>query len=202
MDTSQAAQKSPALTDMIGHLPRYRLTCHDFERMVDAGILHAEDRVELWDGQLILMSPINAPHEVIVRRLNELFHRLKPLHAKVGVQGPVTLGPHNVRYPDISLVDGNHQGYGHVHAGPKDIYILVEVADSSHKFDVTTKARMYAEAGIREYWIVSAATKSVTVYRVPRDGRYQSVSAPHTRDDSLSVEAFPGMTFPVSDVFA
>jgi Uma2 family endonuclease len=180
---------------------RHRLTRRDYYRMGEAGILGSNDRVELLEGQLVDMSPIGPRHAIVTENLMELLVTAFADLARVRCQDPVVLDDGSESQPDIALVQRPWHGYPHTHPGPDDIFLLVEVADSSLDFDRMVKLELYARAGIQEVWIVDLTTDLVLVHRGPSGGGYGSVvrvKAPAL----LGVEALPGVTIPIAAVFA
>jgi Uma2 family endonuclease len=182
-------------------VPRHRLTRQDYYRLGEAGILGKDDRVELLEGQLVDMSPIRPRHAIVTENLLELLVTAFAGRARVRCQDPVVLNDGSEPQPDVALVQRPWRGYPHTHPGPDDIFLLIEVADSSLDFDRTVKLELYARAGLREVWIVDLTTDLVLVHRSPSGGGYDSVvrvEAPAM----LGVEGLPGVTIPVAEVFA
>jgi Uma2 family endonuclease len=182
-------------------VPRHRLTRDDYYRMGEAGILGERDRVELLDGQLVDMSPIRPRHALVVDALTELLITAFTGRARVRVQNPVVLDNGSEPQPDVALVRFPWHGHPQSHPEPADIFLLIEVADSSLDLDRRVKLALYARAGIREVWIVDLTTDAVLVHRDPSGGQYGSVSkveAPAVVD----VQDLPGTTIPVAALFA
>lgn len=164
-----------------------RFTSDEVQTMLRAGILHEDDRLELIDGQLIVMSPIGDPHIACVNRLNRLFVERTTSDIAVSIQNPVRIDAHNEPEPDVVLTTA-YDGAPH----PEDVVLLVEVADSSLPYDRTVKLPLYAQAGIPEVWIVNLADAQVEVHREPSDGVYRTrrLAGP---DDALAVEHLPSI---------
>ncbi len=182
-------------------VPRHRLSRRDYYRLGEAGVLGEGDRVELLEGQLVDMSPIGPRHAIVTENLNELLVTGFAGRARIRCQNPVVLDDGSEPQPDFALVRRPWRGYPATHPGPDDIFLLIEVADSSLDFDRTVKLELYARAGIREFWIVDLTADLVLVHRHPSGGVYGSVvrvQAP----GALDVEALPGATIPVAGVFA
>jgi Uma2 family endonuclease len=182
-------------------VPRHRLTRRDYHRMGEAGILGNNDRVELLEGQLVDMSPIGPRHAIVTENLNTLLVTAFAGLAWARCQDPVVLDDGSEPQPDMALVQRPWRGYPDAHPGPDDIFLLIEVADTSLDFDRMVKLELYARAGIREVWIVDLTTDLVLVHRGPSGGGYGSVvrvEAPAV----LGVEVLPGVTIPVAEVFA
>jgi Uma2 family endonuclease len=182
-------------------VPRHRLTRRDYYRMGEAGILGNNDRVELLEGQLVDMSPIGPRHAIVTENLIELLVTAFAGRARVRCQDPVVLNDGSEPQPDFALVQRPWRGYPNTHPGPDDIFLLIEVADTSLDFDRKVKLELYARAAIREVWIVDLTTDSVFVHRGPSGGGYASVVRVEP-PAMLGVEALPGVTIPVAEVFA
>lgn len=182
-------------------VPRHRLTRRDYYRLGEAGILGEGDRVELLDGQLVDLSPITPRHAIVTNNLNELLVTGFAGRAQVRCQNPVVLDDGSEPQPDFALVRRPWRGYPHAHPEAADIFLLMEVADSSLDFDRTVKLELYARAGIKEVWIVDLTRDGVLMHRNPSGGAYGSavwIEAPR----ELDVEGLPGVMISVGDVFA
>ena len=182
-----------ALADTLSCHPArwHRLTRKDYYRLGEAGTLGEGDRVELLEGQLIDMSPIEPRHAIVTDNLAERLVKAFSGRAQVRCQGPVVLDEGSEPHPDFALVRRPWRGYPHTHPEPGDIFLLIEVADSSLAFDRTVKLRLYARAGIPEVWIVDLTTDGVLVHRGPSGRAY----GPEVRVEGagvLGVEALPG----------
>jgi len=152
---------------------RHRLTVHDYHRMADAGIFSEDDRIELIDGDLIDMAPIGSEHAAVVNRLAEAFFMACAGRAIVSIQNPVRLDQSSEPQPDLAILRRRADFYATGgHPGPADILLLVEVADSSLRFDRTVKLPLYARAGIAELWVVDLKRRAVDAYREPAGNEY------------------------------
>jgi Uma2 family endonuclease len=181
-------------------VPRHRLTRRDYYRLAEAGILDEDDRVELLEGQLVDMSAIGPRHALAVDALNELLVMAAAGRAAVRVQNPIVLDDNSEPQPDFTLVRRPWDGYPHEHPRPSDIYLLIEVADSSLEFDLGAKLELYASAGIREFWVADLTSNRLLVHRRPRDGRYASVAVVDM-SGTVQVEALPDVTISVAQIF-
>jgi len=150
-------------------LVRHKLTVADIYRMLDAGILHEDDRVELIDGELLDMAPIGADHATTVDRLTEALVLACTGRAIVRVQNPVRLDDLNEPQPDFAVLRLRPGGY---RQGPADVLLLVEVADSSLRFDRRVKLPLYARFGVPEVWIADLQRRVLETHRTPVDGAY------------------------------
>ncbi|HEX5000424.1 MAG TPA: Uma2 family endonuclease [Terriglobia bacterium] len=180
-------------------IQRRRFTTEDYHRMGDAGILRSGDRVELIDGEIVAMSPIGNPHNAAVDRATRAMVRAAGDTAIVRVQGSVLLDRFNEPQPDIVLLKPRDDFYRERAAGPADIILIVEVADSSLAYDHRLKTRLYADAGIAEYWLGDISGERVFVSAVPRPGAYETVRQLR-RGDTVSPSALPSCAISVDDL--
>lgn len=193
MATTAAPRPTIAVSpDAQIHLRERRLSVEDYFAMGKAGILDEDDRVELLDGRLIDMPPIGPPHSHSVDDLVELFtSRLyagdSPV-ARVRVQSPIQLDDYSLPEPDLVLYDPEINRDHHPH--PQDIYLTVEVADTTVEYDRQVKADRYAAAGIPEYWFVDLPEEAVDVFRQPESDGFAERSR-YRRGDAISVSALP-----------
>lgn len=154
---------------------RHKLDVYDFFLMGETGIVSADQRVELIDGALIDMAPIGQDHAGTVNQLTELLSLACYLRAIVSVQNPVRFDRYTELQPDIAVCRRRADFYRSEHAKPSDILLLIEVADSSLRYDQTIKRDLYARAGIVEYWIVDRQNKGVIVHREPSPAGFRDV---------------------------
>ena len=169
--TTTVAITAPAAT-----VPtRRRFTVAEYYAMAEAGILSENDRVELLDGDIIVMPPIGDWHAASVKRLNNAM--LPPLQGRaiVSVQDPTRLDNNSEPQPDVMLLRWRDDFYEAGHPGPADVLLLIEVADSSADFDWNAKLPVYARAGIPEVWIAVRRGRRIEAYTDPVGDEYASV---------------------------
>src|SRR5262247_2052006 len=169
---------------------RRRFTRAEYYRMAEVGILGEADRVELIKGEIIEMSPIGRRHSAFVTNLNQLLVVRLAGRALVAVQGAVALAEDTEPQPDLAVLRRRRVPYKEREAWAEDAVLLIEVADSSLAYDRTTKLRLYAEAGIPEYWVVDCAAESIEIYRTPGAGGYREVSR-IVGAATVTLQAFP-----------
>ncbi len=180
---------------------RHRLTVNDYYRMAETGILTADDKVELIDGELIDMTPIGSRHAALVDRLNHLLLPALSRFAIVRVQQPVRLSDVSEPEPDIAVVLIRADFYESAHPKPDDIYLLIEVADSSLPYDRDLKLPLYARHGVREVWLVDIESKTLRMFRSPtRDGYARDFLAPDLR--CMEIESLAGTFVDLSTIFS
>lgn len=153
------------------------LTLAEYDRMIAAGEFDPRERnrLELIRGELRKMSPIGSEHEVVVDCLTEWsFANLPKGKVWVRVQNSIGL-PVLDSAPEPDLAWVVRRDYSRGRPTAEDVLLVVEVAESTLRFDLGEKAEMYAEAGIEDYWVVNLRTRSIVVHRAPADGRYSDV---------------------------
>ena len=178
---------------------RKRFTVDDYYRMAATGILSENDRTELIEGEIIEMSPIGDPHMNAVNRATMIFARGIGDKVVVSVQNPAFMDRYNVPQPDVVLIRPREGFYGEGKPNPEDVVLLIEVSDTSLRFDRKVKAPIYARNGIREVWIIDLQGEAIYVYREPRGNTYVSIET-KGRVDRISPEAFPDFAVNVSDL--
>ena len=181
-------------------IARRRLDVTEYERMGAAGILHEDDRVELIEGELIAMAPIGDRHAGTSMSLNMILTRAVGDRAIVSVGNPVRLDAYNEPQPDFALLRPKPGGYLGGKPRPEDVLLLIELSDSTLRFDRIVKLPLYGAHGIREFWILNLGQRQVEVCRKPgAAGGYASVEA-HGPDSVLEPEALPGLRLRVADI--
>jgi Uma2 family endonuclease len=176
-----------------------RWTVNDYHRMIAAGILTSGDRVELINGQIIQMVPQDPPHASTADEGADYLKACFAKRAKVRVQLPITLAPDSEPEPDFAIVRLDHR-YRDRHPEPVDIYFLIEISDSTFYYDRNRKAKIYASAGIPEYWIIHLKQKQVIMLRQPVAGVYQREQV-FTGGDRIAPLAFPDILVDVPALF-
>ena len=149
---------------------RFRFTRENYEAMIAAGILDENEGLELIDGEIVKKMSINPSHAATVKRLNRLFSQRVGDACVVSVQDPIALDGFNEPEPDIALLKSRADLYGESHPGPSDVYLIVEVADSSLRFDRERKIPLYAAAGIPEVWLIDLIGRCLIRHRQPVAG--------------------------------
>jgi Uma2 family endonuclease len=184
---------------MAVQLLRRRFTVEEYHQMAEAGVFSEDERVELIDGEIIEMAAIGSRHASCVMRLNYLFSQRIGEQAIVNVQNPVHLSLSSEPQPDVALLRPRADFYAQGHPQPPDVFLIVEVADSSVGFDRELKAPLYARAGIPEMWLANLTDDHVDVYRHPHPSGYQEIRRVQ-RGQRLAPAAFPDVDLAVDDI--
>ncbi len=175
-------------------------TVHEYYKMADAGILgDYPHRTELIDGEIIEMSPMGVRHAAVVARVNDLLVPLFKGRALLRPQLPLRLNDFNEPQPDIVLLKPRRDYYSLKHPGPADVFLVMEISDSSLKYDRDVKLRIYAAARLPEVWIADVPGGSLLVYRDPSLKSYKT-SLSFRRGDTLSCLAFPDIKLAVDEL--
>ena len=182
-------------------IPRRRFTVDEYHRMAEVGIFHPDERVELIEGEIVQMAPIGPRHAGCVINVNRLFVTRLGDRAVVSPQNPVVIQPRSEPQPDLLLLRRRAVSYSREHPTPEDVLLAVEVAETTVRFDRLVKSRLYARAGIAEFWLFLTNEAVVEVYRGPGSDAYTSVTE-HRAGQMLSPLAFPDVGFTVADFFA
>lgn len=167
-------------------LPLFRWTVEAYHRLAEAGILSPDSHVELLDGQIVLMSPIGSLHAACVRRIDEWLKDLFGKKVIISIQNPVTLSDHSEPEPDLAVLQRKENFYADAHPKPEEVLLLIEVADSSAEKDKQVKIPFYAEAGIRETWLVLLRESRVEQYLQPGAEGYRIVHRYHAGEEIQS----------------
>ena len=154
---------------------RYRrFSIDEYHRLIQLGVLHEDDRCELFHGVITSQIPPNPPH---AKTLRQLLRRLPPLLPEpdyiVSVQDPIAILslPGTEPQPDMTVCIGPERIYERRFPSGKDILLIIEISDTSLFDDRTSKYTLYAAAKIPQYWIVNLPERQVEVYSRPRGGK-------------------------------
>ncbi|MGH7233770.1 MAG: Uma2 family endonuclease [Nitrospiraceae bacterium] len=179
-----------------------RWTRHEYDRMVELGLLRPDERVELLEGEIITVTPQNSPHSASIGLAHEALLRVFGADYWIRIQLPLVIDPDSEPEPDLAVVKGTPRDY--VKAHPHTAVLVVEVADTSLSLDRERKLPMYARAGIPEYWIINLTERCLEVYRDPIVSSDQlacyNVSLRFVSADSVSPFAQPDRSIRVVDL--
>lgn len=148
----------------------YRFNVDQYEKMIDAGVLTGEDRVELIEGIVVQKMTQHPPHAVAIDYTLDALRPLMPDGWRLREQKPIELSDSEPE-PDLVVVRGPLQRYETCHPRPADIALVVEVADTTLEGDRRVKGRMYARARIPVYWIINLNERRIEVYTEPKGGK-------------------------------
>lgn len=177
----------------------HRFSAEEYHRLGELGILSPDARVELIEGAIHDMSPIGPFHSGVTMRLNRFFQLRAKGRWVVFVQGAVRLDNYTEPEPDLMLLKPAPDDYVSHHPTPDDVFLLIEVADSTLDFDRGKKLQIYARAGISEFWIVNLKDSMIEVYREPHFTGYESRTVLKA-GEKASPGAFPDAALDVAEL--
>jgi Uma2 family endonuclease len=178
----------------------YKFTVSQFEQMISEGIFTPAERVELLEGEILKMSPINHPHAAVVSNLEFIFRERLGRSAYIWAQQPLLLDDRSRLQPDVVLLKWRDDRYVPKPPTAEDVLLLIEVSDTSLTDDRGRKKAKYARSGIPEYWIVNLRDKVIEVFSAPVDGKYATESIADM-SDTLSLPAGLDVDVAVDEIF-
>lgn len=176
---------------------RHRITVDEYYRMAEVGLLAPDARVELIEGEIIDMPPIGPDHGSVVDKLTHLLVHAVGDHAIVRVQGAVRLSRASEPQPDVALLLPRTDYYRAGHPSGDNTFLVIEVSDSTLRYDRNVKVPLYARHGVPEVWIVDITGNQVHFYRNPADGRYRN-EASAAEPGATPIMALPAVAVDLS----
>ena len=178
---------------------RKLFTVDEYYRMGEVGIFSEDARLELIEGEIIEMSPVGIRHVSCVNRANAFFASRLANKAMLSVQNPVLLSSDTMPQPDIILARPREDFYGSRRIVPADIFLVLEVSDTTLRYDRNRKMPLYAKWGVPELWIENLGNDAILVFRNPGPSGYSTALTLH-RGESISLAEFPDTTFTVDEL--
>ncbi len=185
-----------------------KITVEQFQAMTARGDFEPreEHHVELIRGEIVPRfsddprTPMNPPHAFAVDVLGEWSYEVAPRQAvRIRIEGSIEIAAlDSIPLPDLAWLV--RKDYSKQHPTPDDVFLLIEVSDTSLAKDRGPKLELYAEAKIREYWIVDVRRRSVDVYRDPESLTFRSLTTYHSGQE-IRLVAFPEIVLPVARIF-
>ncbi len=176
----------------------YRFTVDKFVRMAEQGFFATSQRLELLDGEVRILHPVDYRHAQAVTALSTEFAELARRRYSTSPQNPVELEKYSAPQPDICLVSRACRKSKR-HPAPDQVYLMVEVSDTSLEYDRGPKMNAYALCGIREFWILNLQDDVLEIYRRPEDGTYGEQVIVKA-DGQASPQAFPDVVIDLSEI--
>lgn len=167
-------------------------TLDRYHHAIEAGVFTEDDRIELLDGKIVEKMSVGTKHSACLKILNKYFNRRYLDIYELMSENPVSLGDKNEPEPDFTILHLREDNYIESHPSPKDILLIIEVADESLSRDRTRKASLYAQANISEYWIINLVNRQIEVHTKPsmENGVFGSVQ--HFNDKEQFESPFAG----------
>ncbi|MDS4027733.1 MAG: Uma2 family endonuclease [Candidatus Contendobacter sp.] len=193
MPTPLVEQKSPNLR------PRHRWTVAEYHRMGEVGLLNEDSWVELIDGEIVEMAPIGSQHGGKVNRFIHMFYKTFGNQAIIAAQNPVVLGGYEEPQPDIAILRWREDYYEQAHPHVEDVLLLIEISDSTLRYDRDVKIPLYAKNGIPEVWLLDIPNRQLEIYHEPINGEYRQRDCRLT--GKIAPTLFPDAVIDLADVF-
>ncbi|MBD2501473.1 Uma2 family endonuclease [Anabaena azotica] len=182
-----------------------RFTIDEYHQLIEIGFLKEGDRIELVRGELIEMVAKGTPHTVCGSILCRQLDRLLGDRAVIRGQDPITLPNQSEPEPDAVIARGRDEDYLAHHPYPEDIFLVVEISDSTLTYDQTTKLEVYAEAGISHYWIVNLNASQLECYTQPyqnAQGKFDYLSKQiYLPNESVAIPGFQDSLLDLRRIF-
>ncbi len=193
------AQTAPTQQSQV-EIARWAISVANYHRIHEAGILGEDDRVELIDGEVRLMSPIGTLHAAIVKRYAALLFAQVGQTAIISVQDPIQLNSMSEPQPDLALLRYQEDFYAQATPSAADVLLIIEVSDTTLAYDRLEKLPRYALAGIPEVWITDVDGQAVERHTDPQDNQYATKQT-FKRGQRLSVQALPTISLSIDSIF-
>jgi Uma2 family endonuclease len=191
-----------AATTAAEGFPRRAFTVEDISRMIDAGIIHEDEKFELVEGEIVMMAAKGIAHERIKSALNIAVVRALPDHLTMGVEVTLRLTNTIMLEPDIAVFPKElfkKSSAGFAQLDPGEAYLVIEVAVSSLAYDKGLKARLYARHCVREFWVIDANEGITWVHTGPSGDEWSSV-VKRGPQDMLTTPALPGFSIRLGEI--
>jgi Uma2 family endonuclease len=194
------AEVTPLAIEILSANNLISWTVEDYHRMSELGILDPTERTELIAGQITLMVAKGNPHILTVRLLTRAMETaLSDQSVLVSIQEPIQLNDISEPEPDLAIVQGNMFDYAERHPQPAEIHLIIEVADSTLRYDCQVKDKLYAKANIPDYWVVDLKNRQVHIFRNPTPTGYASQLI-LAESQTVSPLAFPTVIISIASI--
>jgi Uma2 family endonuclease len=176
----------------------HRFSIEEYYRLSEIGVLRADSRTELLDGQVYDLFRVSPLHAAVTHLIAKPFFNQREEQCIVSIRNPLRLDQFSEPEPDVALVKFRPDYYKTRHPGPTDVYLLIEIADVSLDYD-RNKLSIYGRAGVSEVWIVNLNELTVEVCGEPNFTGYGSKIVLHAGDQAKP-QAFPDVTVNVAEL--
>jgi Uma2 family endonuclease len=195
------ATMNVAVTTAAEGFPRRAFSVDDISRMIEAGVIHADEKFELVEGEIVMMAAKGIAHERVKAALNIAIVRALPNDLTVGVEATLRLADMTLLEPDIAVFPKSlfNKSMGFVQLDPGDARLVIEIAASSLAYDKGLKARLYARHGVKEFWVIDANTRMTWVHTGASGDGWSSITERGPRD-VLATPALPGLSISLGEI--
>lgn len=182
-------------------ISRKLFTVEEFQRICEAGIFHPDSRHELIRGEIIEVPRATRRHSGRVNKLNRVFTSKLGETVIVCIQNGMFIDEMSEPQPDVVIAKPLPELFGPFEPDPGDLLLLVEISDTSLRYDTRIKAPLYAQGGIPEYWILNIPDDVLEVRSDPAGGEYRR-SEIYKRGQTITAQMLPGITFTIDELLA
>jgi Uma2 family endonuclease len=175
-----------------------RFTVDEYYKLIDLGMLHDYEKAEIIDGELIRTMTIGDRHAQIVNKLTKILIKNVSDDILVSIQNPLRLTDYTEPEPDVVLADLTKYD-GSRHPRPAETLLVMEVSDSTLKYDRDTKLPLYAESGIKEVWLINLPKNLVEIHTNLSDEVYQTVKL-FKRGETIKSNIIPDLEIEVNKI--
>jgi Uma2 family endonuclease len=187
------------MSAIIAALPHRKFTVDEYHNFIELGVFNPEERIELWEGEFVEMSPIGKRHAGIVAGLTAYLNHLFFKKLVVWSQNPIILSDFSEPQPDVCVLQGRDNFYKNESATANDVLLVVEVSDSTVRYDREIKFPRYAENGIQEAWLIDLENDRIEIHTQPTAKGYKLVKILH-RGDIAESTIFEEIKIAVDDI--
>ena len=181
--------------------PRRAFSVEDVSRMIEAGVIHEDERFELVEGEVVMMAAKGIAHERIKSALTVAISRALPDHLTIGVEATLRLTEMTMLEPDVAVFpkDLFNKSTTYAQLDPGEAQLVIEIAASSLAYDKGLKARLNARHRVNEFWVIDANARSTWVHAGPSDDGWSSITE-FGPQDVLTTSALPGFSIRLGDI--
>ncbi len=176
------------------------ITVAEYDRMIELGVYTENDRIELLNGEIIELMPKGPKHVYFNEKVADIFKEKLGKSADVRSQNPIILGDFSEPEPDIVLAKPPRENYLENHPTVSDIFLIMEISDTTLAYDREAKSKAYSRNGIRQYLLLNINNETIEEYREPGEDGYQ-FKRTLRKGDSLNLTAFPEVEIKIDDLF-
>jgi Uma2 family endonuclease len=180
-------------------LHRRRWSVEEFQRAIQLGLFHEDERLELIHGDIYRNNTPDPLHSAAVSLSRDALGTLFLVNCHLRTENPLTIPGDGQPEPDILVVRGNRRDFTSRHPEPGDVLLLIEVSDSTLSEDRSVKGPLYAEAGIPEFWILNLRQRQLEVHQAPQNGIWTRTFVV-SETGTASPLAAPNAVIPVADL--
>ncbi|MGI8639592.1 MAG: Uma2 family endonuclease [Pyrinomonadaceae bacterium] len=180
-------------------LPHRKFSVDEYHYFIEQGVFKPEERLELWEGEFIEMSPIGKKHAGSVAALSDMLKDFLGRKALVWAQNPIVLDDFSEPQPDVCLLQRREDFYRKTSAAAKDVLIVMEVADTTLKYDREVKFPRYAANGIEEAWLIDLENDRIEIHTAPTENGYSLIKILH-RGQIAESSVLPELKISVDEI--